>query len=49
MATGSPRLLPGFGDIAGVPIPGWAGTLIAAVCILSAIVVLLVILRNRRR
>ncbi|MBB4682842.1 hypothetical protein [Amycolatopsis jiangsuensis] len=49
MATGTPRLLPGFGTLAGIPIPGWAGTLLAVVCAVSAIVVLLLIIRNRRR
>ncbi|WP_156096752.1 hypothetical protein [Amycolatopsis jejuensis] len=49
MATGTPRVLPGFDNIAGFPIPGWAGTLIAAACAVSVVVVLLLILRNRRK
>ncbi|MFF0144775.1 hypothetical protein ATK36_5830 [Amycolatopsis sulphurea] len=49
MATGTHLLMPGFGDVAGIPIPGWAGTVIVVACAVSALVVLLVIVRNRRR
>jgi hypothetical protein len=49
VATGTLRLMPGFGTVAGVPIPGWASALIVVACAVSAAVVLLVIVRNRRR
>ncbi|GAB3358425.1 hypothetical protein [Amycolatopsis echigonensis] len=49
MAIPAPRALPGFDNIAGVAIPTWAGMVITAACAVSAIVVLLVILRNRRK
>jgi hypothetical protein len=47
--TVSYAVLPGSGSVAGVPIPGWATALIAVACAASAVVVLLVFLRNRRR
>ncbi|WP_158714476.1 MULTISPECIES: hypothetical protein [Amycolatopsis] len=49
MAITAPRALPGFDNIAGIAIPAWAGMVIAAACAISAITVLLVILRNRRK
>ncbi|MFD2465787.1 hypothetical protein [Amycolatopsis silviterrae] len=49
MAITAPRALPGFDSIAGIAIPAWAGMVITAACAVSAVVVLLVILRNRRK
>ncbi|WP_158688075.1 MULTISPECIES: hypothetical protein [Actinomycetes] len=49
MAITAPRVLPGFDNIAGIAIPAWAGMVITAACAVSAIVVLLVIVRNRRK
>ncbi|WP_326837121.1 hypothetical protein VSH64_19830 [Amycolatopsis rhabdoformis] len=49
LASGALRVVPGFDNVAGVPIPGWAGTLLAVVCIIAALAVLLLIVRNRRR
>ncbi|MEW2503150.1 hypothetical protein ACQPXB_31370 [Amycolatopsis sp. CA-161197] len=49
LASGALRVVPAFGTIAGVPVPGWAGTLLAVVCIVAALAVLLLIVRNRRR
>ncbi|WP_406634671.1 hypothetical protein [Amycolatopsis sp. WGS_07] len=49
MAITAPRALPGFDNIAGIAIPPWAGMVITAACAVSAVVVLLVILRNRRK
>ena len=49
MAITAPRALPGFDNIAGIAIPAWAGMVITAACAVSAVVVLLVILRNRRK
>jgi hypothetical protein len=42
-------VLPGSGGAAGIPVPGWVSALIAVVCAVSAVVVLLLIARNRRR
>ncbi|QRP48808.1 hypothetical protein [Amycolatopsis sp. FDAARGOS 1241] len=47
--SGALRVLPGFDNIAGVPIPAWAGTLLTVACIVAALAVLLLIVRNRRR
>ncbi|EFL09122.1 predicted protein [Streptomyces sp. AA4] len=49
VAITAPRVLPGFDNIAGIAIPAWAGMVITAACAVSAIVVLLVIVRNRRK
>ncbi|WP_409179469.1 hypothetical protein F9C11_23265 [Amycolatopsis sp. VS8301801F10] len=49
MAITAPRALPGFDNIAGIAIPAWAGMVLTAACAISAIVVLLLIFRNRRK
>ncbi|MET7992406.1 hypothetical protein ABZU76_16075 [Amycolatopsis sp. NPDC005232] len=49
LASGALRVVSSFDTVAGVPIPGWAGTLLAVVCIIAALAVLLLIVRNRRR
>lgn len=49
IGSGVLRVVPGFDNIAGVPVPGWAGLLLTVVCIVAALAVLLLIVRNRRR
>ncbi|MDT8914911.1 hypothetical protein [Amycolatopsis sp. PS_44_ISF1] len=44
-----PAVLPGSGGLGGVPVPGWVSVLIIVVCVISAVTVLLLIRRNRRR
>ncbi|MFI5612953.1 hypothetical protein [Amycolatopsis sp. NPDC051903] len=47
--SGALRAVLGFDTIAGVPIPAWAGTLLTVACIVAALAVLLLIVRNWRR
>ncbi|WP_020660593.1 hypothetical protein [Amycolatopsis benzoatilytica] len=49
MAFPMPRAVPSFDNIGGIAIPSWAGAVLAAAAAVSAITVLLVVLRNRRK
>jgi len=49
VATTLHQAVPGFTNVAGFAIPSWAGAVLAAACAVSAITVLLVVLRNRRK
>ena len=49
MSALAPRAVPGFDNLGGVAIPSWAGAVLTAACAVSAIAVLLVIWRNRRK